>query len=1157
VPPKFDRSHLSRSPRLGPRSAASLSRFDWRDQGKVTGVRDQGVCGSCYAFATLGSLESQLLIQAQQSYDLSENNVIRCDYGPSGCQGGNIWMVTNLFSTLGTVLESCDPYTQTPGPCISSCAHIQTVTEMSVLWGDTMPAVDVLKNWILNYGPLYVAMDAGSADEPAWAQEFSQYNGSYILYHPTLAQLNHAVLLIGWDDGMAHAGGSGGWIAKNSWGSNWGGPCGHGSERGYFGIAYGSAGIGSDAAFIQSWVPYEPRTTFLYHDEAGPQDWLSYGGTSQPWGLACLRSNVQGHATHVGIWTSDQTTDVDVFVYGAFDGNTLSGLLWQGQNYTFQYAGYHTIPISPSLPITLGQDIYVKVKFGNAVYQYALPVDDAGPANPYQSYYASDANGPWYDLGTLVPAKDIGIRLAVLADASASTATPTATTSQTPTASATPSHTATNTATPTATGTPTPSATVTRTPTPTPTATPTLALDPYEPDDVIPASIFFGMPQLHNFLPAGDVDKVKFLAKVGRFYRVCTSGLAAGVDTTLTLLWGAFSDYNDDRQPGDLSSEVIFRNSGAVDTEALAEVRNLGVYGADQTYTLTAEEISDSYEPDDVVPKPIAVGETQTHTFCPDNDVDKVTFLAKHLHAYRVTTSDLAIGVDTLVTVTVGSAVWFNDDSPEGGLASQVTFANHGADAWATVTVSNRGQYGADKAYHLMLEEVPLTATPTATSSATPTATATPTSTSTPTPTPTYTPTPTFTPTATATNTATPTSTPSITPTPDLRDAYEPDEGRPALIFAGVPQRHNFYPEGDVDYVWFQAGAGRTYRVLTTGVDTALIPMLEELPCVSKGSRKLRSGSLNTEVIIQAPADRDVCAFIEVRSRGQYGPDRWYELTLEERSRTPTRTATPTRTSTPAPTVYGTPLAWLPLAFRPGPTPTPTVTRTPTQNPYPLPGSATPTPSRTGMLAPSPTATPSVTVTPTASPTPRNCYEALQNGGFEASGGWQPGNSPRPAGYTTAVFHSGARAMRLGIEPGTTDVESYSSISQWFRLPANATSATLRFWWWRHTEESGTYQKPWQGDGPSGGSETTEAGAAPDVQEIALLDGTTYHPIAKLRSAKTNDSAWAYDEVDLMPWRGRSLAIYFNANNDGQNGRTWMYLDDVSIQMCLPAGLME
>jgi len=515
----------------------------------------------------------------------------------------------------------------------------------------------------------------------------------------------------------------------------------------------------------------------------------------------------------------------------------------------------------------------------------------------------------------------------------------------------------------------------------------------------------------------------------------------------------------------------------------------------------TPTPCEDAYEPDDVTANAIGVGETQNHTFCPSGDVDQETFLAKPGHAYRVYTSNLAPGVDTALTVTVPGIPdpLYSDDRQPTDLSSFVEFTTPlGPDVTVLIVVTSRGPYGPSRSYQLSVQE--------------------------------YIPTPT------------------ITPTPDLRDPYEPDETMPTQILVGTTQRHNFFPAGDIDYVWFPASAGRIYRVSTTGVDTMLIPMLVEITAPREGSQQ-RSPIPNSEVIIRVPADRDMKAVIEIRSRGQYGGDQIYDLTVEEIP------LTPTPTLTPVPTLQGT-LAWLPLALRPAPTPTPTITRTPTQNPYPVPtDTITTTPTRTLPPTSSPTLTP--TFTPTPNPTPWNCYEALRNTSFESDGAWQWGNSPYPAAYTTVVVHSGARAVRLGIEPGNANIESFSSVRQSFTLPGNATSVTLRFWWWRHTEEatmvSDSFLPP--SEGRSAWLATSRP--VPDVHEVILLNPLTYETLDALWQGKANDSTWVQMTFDLTAWRGRQLMIYFNANNDGLGGRTWMYLDDVTIQVCLPVGMRE
>jgi len=113
----------------------------------------------------------------------------------------------------------------------------------------------------------------------------------------------------------------------------------------------------------------------------------------------------------------------------------------------------------------------------------------------------------------------------------------------------------------------------------------------YEPDDTDPQPIAAGETQIHNFYPDNDVDRGKFLAKAGRYYRIFTSELALGVDTSLTVSVDGNTYTNDDRQPGDLSSEVVFQVGTSQDMEALIEVTNRGQYGSDKWYRITVEEI--------------------------------------------------------------------------------------------------------------------------------------------------------------------------------------------------------------------------------------------------------------------------------------------------------------------------------------------------------------------------------------------------------------------------------------------------------------------------------------------------------------------------------------------------------------------------------------
>ena len=236
------------------------------------------------------------------------------------------------------------------------------------------------------------------------------------------------MLLVGWDDNLAHAGGNGAWIVKNSWGTSWGGTCGYGAERGYFTIAYDSAGIGSNAAVVRDWRPAESAGTLLYHDEGGLQGGIGWNGTYGPYGLARLTPQQSGAATHVEVWTMGPGS-VDIAIYDTFNGQTPSGLLWQKQGVGLDAAGYHSVAVDAPVAIQAGNDVSVQVRFNTTNVYTALPVDNLGPVSAARSYAnRTGAAGSWLDLAGQSTPLDVGIRLRV----GAAPATPTFTPTHTP-----------------------------------------------------------------------------------------------------------------------------------------------------------------------------------------------------------------------------------------------------------------------------------------------------------------------------------------------------------------------------------------------------------------------------------------------------------------------------------------------------------------------------------------------------------------------------------------------------------------------------------------------------------------------------------------------------------------------------------------------------
>ena len=203
----------------------------------VTGVRDQGTCGSCWAFATIGAFEGSYLIRNYQEIDASEQQIVSCSGGGS-CRGGMYGF--DYLVNHGDAKESDIPYGNSNGNCNTGVASPYRAYTWGYLpgvsggWG--IPTASALKQYLCVHGPLYVAVRATPA--------LQAYTEGVFNEHDTRIT-NHAVTLCGWDDAK------GAWLIKNSWGTDWG-------MNGYVWIAYGANSIGDGAAWVDARTSYDP-----------------------------------------------------------------------------------------------------------------------------------------------------------------------------------------------------------------------------------------------------------------------------------------------------------------------------------------------------------------------------------------------------------------------------------------------------------------------------------------------------------------------------------------------------------------------------------------------------------------------------------------------------------------------------------------------------------------------------------------------------------------------------------------------------------------------------------------------------------------------------------------------------------------------------------
>jgi C1A family cysteine protease len=427
-PSPLDLSHVV--PPVSGAYAASVqalpAQYDLRDSGAITAVRNQNPYGTCWAFGTMASMESNFRKRGFGNLDFSEWHLAYFAYvdespsrpaftqsapgfgdDPIFDQGGSHFQSAAILARwTGAVNETDRPYQNvSPWPPSSTplasdpvAKHLEHVHFLGGPFNR-----DTIKQALMNTGAVSIRI--------VWNN--SAYNGTtYAYYNAAQSGGGHMVTIAGWDDNYSAAnfntnpGSNGAWLVKNSWGTGWG-------NAGYFWLSYNDPTIGYPALFIGA-----ENTNFERVYQYDPLGWTESVGASSNTGWFANIFTAAGAASQGGAGGIEVLRAVSFYAAQSNASYLIevrkevavgaplprSGTLVNTTEGTLVTAGYHTVRLSSDVALAAGERFSIVVRLTTPGYNWPIAVEQPIPgysekatATSGQSFVSADGNS-WTDM---------------------------------------------------------------------------------------------------------------------------------------------------------------------------------------------------------------------------------------------------------------------------------------------------------------------------------------------------------------------------------------------------------------------------------------------------------------------------------------------------------------------------------------------------------------------------------------------------------------------------------------------------------------------------------------------------------------------------------------------------------------------------------------
>jgi C1A family cysteine protease len=346
------------------------SRYDLREKGRVSKIRNQGTYGTCWAFAAASALESTLL--PEEPVLFAVDHMTLCNsFNVNQYDGGEYTMgMAYLAAWQGPVYEADDPYGD--GVSDESLTAVRHVQEMRIIDGKDYEAI---KTAVFKYGGVQTSLYSNLKSSQSESEYFNRETNAYC-YIGT-EKPNHDVVIIGWDDNYSKDNftvpleGDGAFICQNSWGENFG-------EDGVFYVSYYDTNIGTHNVVYTRVEDTDNYDNIYQSDLCGWVGSLGYEKESI-YGANVFTAEQAEEIAAAGFYATGSGTQYEVYVVNNFeDADSLANRKKVAEG-TLEQAGYYTIDFSSAVSVEKGERFAIVLYLSTPGATHPLAIEyDAG-----------------------------------------------------------------------------------------------------------------------------------------------------------------------------------------------------------------------------------------------------------------------------------------------------------------------------------------------------------------------------------------------------------------------------------------------------------------------------------------------------------------------------------------------------------------------------------------------------------------------------------------------------------------------------------------------------------------------------------------------------------------------------------------------------------